>query len=119
MARGCELEIREHVAMRMRRRAEVQKREAEDAGSPTSTSPAELPHFTDIQNVRSPLSKRSESLADLLIDDLPHCPRSRRGSLLRQQRFRSFGHQGIAAVSPSHACGRSVLIAAETEEYSS
>lgn len=98
MARNCELDIRRHVARRMRRRVETRKREAKAAGNPTPAT-SEPPHFTNIQNVRSLLSKRSESLAYLPIDDLPHRPRSHRRSLLCQQRVRSFRHQGIATVS--------------------
>lgn len=119
MARNCEQEIREHVAMRMRRRAEIQKREAEDCNNSTSASPAEPPHFTNIQNVRFPLSKLSEILAHPSTDDLPHRPRSRRRTLLRQQRVRSSEHQGVARVSILYPCGRFVLIATTTGEYNS
>ena len=56
MAGDCEQEIREHVAMRMRRRAEIQKREAEAEGRLIS---AHFPraHYPDIQNVRFPMSE--------------------------------------------------------------
>ena len=62
MARNCESEIREHVAMRMRRRAEIQKREAEAIGNPTRVARAAPPHYTNIQNVRFPLFKQSGGL---------------------------------------------------------
>ena len=44
MAKGCEPEIREHVAMRVRKRAEIQKREAKPAGRPTPVARAIPPH---------------------------------------------------------------------------
>ena len=43
MARNCEPEIREHVAMRMRR-AEIWKGEAEAVGNPTHVARAAPPH---------------------------------------------------------------------------
>ena len=51
MTRDCEPEIRDHVVMRMRRRAEIQKREAMAAGRPIP-APSRHPYYTDIQNVR-------------------------------------------------------------------
>ena len=71
MARNCEPEIREHVAMRARRRAEIQKREGTPVARATS------PHYTNIQNVHFPLSKWSNCLTYLSTDNLSHCPRSR------------------------------------------
>ena len=61
MAKNCEPQIREHVAMRMRRRADIQKREAEDAGRPAPPS-SKHPYYTNIQNVRFPFSQRSNGL---------------------------------------------------------
>ena len=58
MARNCEPEIREHVAMRARRRAEIQKREGTPVARATS------PHYTNIQNVRFP-AFRMVQLSDL------------------------------------------------------
>ena len=57
MARNCEPEIRDHLAKRMRRRAEIRKREARAAGPPTPVARATSPHFTNIQNVRFLLSE--------------------------------------------------------------
>lgn len=57
MARNCEPEIREHVAMRIRRRAENRNREMEAAGRPTPVARAIPPHYTNIQNVRFQLSE--------------------------------------------------------------
>jgi hypothetical protein len=51
MARNCEPQIRDHVAMRMRRRAEIQKREAE-ATDKRAHHLAKHPYYTTIQNVR-------------------------------------------------------------------
>jgi len=51
MARNCEPEIKAHVAMRKRRRAEIQKREAGAAGGFTHIARA---HYDSIQNVRLP-----------------------------------------------------------------
>ena len=76
MARNCEPEIKEHVAMRMRKRAEIRKREANDAGHPTPVASANLPYYNHIQNVRFPLSKRSYGLTYLPVDDLPYRSRS-------------------------------------------
>lgn len=56
MAGNCEPEMREYMAMRMRRRAEIRKREAEAAGISTHVARA---HYPDIQNVRFSMSKRS------------------------------------------------------------
>jgi len=61
MTRDCEPEIREHVAMRMRRRAEIQKREAEAAGRPFHPR-SRHPYYTNIQNVRFTHPKRSNGL---------------------------------------------------------
>ena len=44
MVRDCEPEIREHVAMRVRKRAEIQKRETKPAGRPTPVARAIPPH---------------------------------------------------------------------------
>lgn len=76
MTRNCQPEIRDYVAMRMRKRAEIQKREAKAAGNPSPDPPAKPPHFTSIQNVRFPLSKRPNSTY-LSIGNLPHSPRGR------------------------------------------
>jgi len=54
MAGNCEPEMREYMAMRMRRRAEIRKREAEAAGISTHVARA---HYPDIQNVRFSMSK--------------------------------------------------------------
>jgi len=56
--------MREHLAMRMKRRAEIQKREAEAAGHPNVFARATSPHFSSIQNVRFSASNRPN-------DDLP------------------------------------------------
>ena len=61
MARDCEPEIREHMAMRMRRRAEIMKREAEAAGGSVHVARA-TPHYPNMQNVRP-----SRCLNDLTI----------------------------------------------------
>jgi hypothetical protein len=96
MARDCEPEIRDHVAMRVKRRAEIQRREAASGIGPTLAARS---HYTNIQNVRSPFSKRSDGPAYPSTDNLPHRPRSHRGPLLHEQRVRSSGCQGVAAVS--------------------
>lgn len=58
MARNCEREIGEHLAMRMRKRAENMKREAKAAGR--SLIPrATTPHYTTIQNVGFSLFEKS------------------------------------------------------------
>lgn len=62
MARSCEPEIREHVTMRMKRRAENQKREMEAAGRPTPVARAIPPHYTSIQNVRFQLPELPNDL---------------------------------------------------------
>ena len=54
MAGDCGPEIREYVDMRMRRRAEIQKREADAAGRSTHFARA---HYPDIQNVRLSISE--------------------------------------------------------------
>lgn len=77
MARDCEPELREHLAFRMRRRAEVQKREADAAGRPFNVARASSPHFTSIQNVRNPPPLDLTVLICSPIDDLRHLPRSR------------------------------------------
>ena len=99
MARNCEPEIREHVTMRMRRRAEIQKRKAEASGSSSHVARA---HYPNIQNVRSPVFKWSGILSYSYTEDLYHRPRSPRGFLLYQQRARSSGHQRDATVSTNH-----------------
>ncbi|KAF9793388.1 Intradiol ring-cleavage dioxygenase [Thelephora terrestris] len=50
MARDCEQEIREHLAMRMRRRAEIQKRHSDATGVLNNAVRASSPHYTTIQN---------------------------------------------------------------------
>jgi len=52
MARNCEPEIRDHMVMRMRRRAEILEREAEAAGSSIHFARATTPYYPKIQNVR-------------------------------------------------------------------
>jgi len=59
MARNCEPEIRDHLAMRMRKRAENMKREAKAAGRSLNVARATTPHYTTIQNVRFSLFEQS------------------------------------------------------------
>ena len=58
--------------MRMKRRAEIQKREAEAAGRPNLFSRATTPHFSSIQNVRFPVPNRPNS--DLPVHRRPALP---------------------------------------------
>jgi len=61
MARNCEPEIREHVAMRMRKRAEGQKGQtgvkATTGSKQTNGRRATPPHYSNIQNVGFSLPK--------------------------------------------------------------
>lgn len=61
MAWNCEPEVREHVTIRMRRRAEIQNCKAE-AGHPTPVARAIPPHYAKIQNMRFQLKERSNGL---------------------------------------------------------
>jgi len=58
-AKNCEPEIRDHVAMRMRKRAENMKREAKAAGRSLNIARATSPHYTTIQNVRFSLFEQA------------------------------------------------------------
>ena len=75
MARNCEPEMREHLAMRMKRRGEIMKREAKAAGRSLHVARAS-PHYTTIQNVCLPLFERFIHVTYLFIDDLLNRPRS-------------------------------------------
>jgi hypothetical protein len=84
-ARNCEPELREHLAIRMRRRAAIQKRQADAAGRSFNFARASSPHYTSIQNVSPQFLSDLHSLIFSPIDDLHHRPRSYRGPVLCQQ----------------------------------